>query len=193
MQSFAWLIAAGLLQPTGGAPGPLLAPQPASSEALAASSDSGRPRPKAIEFSDAYYTRLTIHRYASYATLPLFVAEYALGQSLYNQTADSILRSSSTRNWHGLVANAIGAVFVVNTVTGVWNLVEGAKATEGRTRRYVHAGLMLLSDAGMAWTAQIAPNRRTLSTNRAKHRNVAMISIGTAVVGDVMMLIWNKK
>lgn len=193
MQSFAWLIAAGLLQPAAPVPAPhLVLPLP-SFDAIATLSDSGRPRPKAIEFSDAYYTRLTIHRYASYATLPLFAAEYALGQSMYNQSADSILRSSSTRSWHGLVANAIGVVFVVNTVTGVWNLWEGRKATEGRTRRYVHAGLMLLSDAGFVWTAQVAPNRRNLATRRVTHRNIAMVSIGTSVVGDLMMLIWNKK
>ncbi|HXI20030.1 MAG TPA: hypothetical protein VNH46_03045, partial [Gemmatimonadales bacterium] len=29
--------------------------------------------PQAVYLSDGYYTRLDIHRYASYATLPLFV------------------------------------------------------------------------------------------------------------------------
>ena len=33
-------------------------------------------RRHAIQYSDQYYTRLTIHRYGSYAMLPLFVAEY---------------------------------------------------------------------------------------------------------------------
>jgi hypothetical protein len=190
VQAFTWLVAAGsLLHPAAHIPGP-----DSSVASLPAVVDSGRPhRHRAIQFSDAYYTRLAIHRYASYASLPLFAAEYALGQSLYNQTADSLLRSSSTRSWHGLVANAIGVVFAVNTVTGVWNLWEGRKATEGRTRRYVHAGLMLLSDAGFVWTAALAPNRRNLATQRVTHRNVAMISIGTSVVGDLMMLIWNKK
>lgn len=189
MQAFTWLVAAGsLLHPAATIPGP-----DSSMAALRVVVDSGHRRPKAIKLSDAYYTRLAIHRYASYATLPLFAAEYALGQSMYNQTADSLVRSSSTRSWHGLVADALGVVFAANTVTGVWNLWEGRKATEGRTRRYVHAGLMLLSDAGFVWTAQLAPNRRNLTTQRAVHRNAAMISIGTSVVGDLMMLIWNKK
>ena len=43
-----------------------------------------RKRRRAIQYSDAYYTRLTIHRYASYAELPLFAAEYALGQRILN-------------------------------------------------------------------------------------------------------------
>jgi hypothetical protein len=192
VQSFTWLIASALVQQPSTAPAPLPPSPPASFEAFDPVSDSGRPRPKAIEFSDAYYTRLTIHRYASYTMLPLFAAEYALGQSMYNQNVDSI-RLGSTRSWHGLVANAIGALFIVNTVTGVWNLWEGRKATEGRTRRYVHAGLMLLSDAGFAYTASLAPGRRNFETGKVTHKEAAMISIGTAVVGDLMMLIWNKK
>ncbi len=33
-------------------------------------------RTVAIEYSDGYYTRATVHKYASYATLPLFVLQY---------------------------------------------------------------------------------------------------------------------
>ena len=35
-----------------------------------------------VEHSDAYRTRAKIHKVASFATLPLFAAEVALGQSL---------------------------------------------------------------------------------------------------------------
>ena len=42
--------------------------------------------PAAIQFSDAYETRAKIHKYASYATLPLFAGEIALGQSLFNSS-----------------------------------------------------------------------------------------------------------
>ena len=196
MQSFAWMmVASGMLHQAPAVPVSV----PELPRVAASPADSGRPtRPKAIQFSDAYYTRLAIHRYASYSMVPLFVAEYALGQSLYNTTTpgDTARVSQSVRSWHGLVANGIGVLFAVNTVTGVWNLWEGRTAKEGRARRYVHAGLMLLSDAGFAWTAQLAPGRRTALTDpsrRTTHRTAAMISIGTSVVGDVMMLIWNKK
>jgi hypothetical protein len=44
-----------------------------------------RTRPRAIEYSDAYYTRLRIHQIASYAELPMFAAEWVLGQRLLNE------------------------------------------------------------------------------------------------------------
>ena len=68
-------------------------------------------RPKAVEFSDGYYTRATIHRYASYATVPLFVTEYLIGRSLYNQTGES----ESLRSWHAVTAGGIYTLFAVNT------------------------------------------------------------------------------
>src|SRR5215475_9690514 len=40
--------------------------------------------PAATTYSDAYERRLKIHKYASYATLPLFATELALGESLYS-------------------------------------------------------------------------------------------------------------
>ena len=42
----------------------------------------------AVEHSDAYERRKKIHKYASFATLPLFATEVALGQSLYNTPAN---------------------------------------------------------------------------------------------------------
>src|SRR3954468_7647355 len=53
-------------------------------DAPAQEPDAQSQRPKAIEYSDAYETRAKIHKYASYATLPLFATEVALGQSIYN-------------------------------------------------------------------------------------------------------------
>src|SRR5579862_4820701 len=71
----------------------------------------------AIEHSNAYQTRARIHKYASFATLPLFGIETALGQSLYNNsTADS------RRGLHAAVGAGIVGLFGVNTVTGAWNL-----------------------------------------------------------------------
>ena len=39
-------------------------------------------RPKAIQYSDWYSRRLTVHRIGSYTMLPLFAAEWSLGQNL---------------------------------------------------------------------------------------------------------------
>ncbi|HEX3276717.1 MAG TPA: hypothetical protein VHR43_17815, partial [Gemmatimonadales bacterium] len=78
--------------------------------------DTGGTRPRAIEYSDAYGTRLAIHRYASYAELPLFAAEFALGQRILNGERTGDRASSGTRSAHSAVAGGLGVLFAVNTV-----------------------------------------------------------------------------
>ncbi|AMY07096.1 hypothetical protein LuPra_00263 [Luteitalea pratensis] len=75
----------------------------------------------AFEYSEGYRTRARIHRVASFATLPLFVTEAFIGQSLYNEPTDG------KRDAHLVVAGGIGALFAVNTFTGAWNLLEARK------------------------------------------------------------------
>jgi hypothetical protein len=143
-------------------------------------------RPKAFEYSDGYRTRLKIHKYASYATLPLFAAEYAVGQKLYNGNA-----SDGTRSLHGALAGTLGALFAVNTVTGVWNLSEGRKDPNHRTRRTIHGILMLIADAGFVATAAAAPDEEGEGGgggSRATHRSLALASMGVATVGYLIML-----
>src|SRR3954471_15497844 len=110
-------------------------------------------RPRSIDYSEMYYTRLTIHRYGSYAMIPLFVAEYSLGQNL--------IQDASPPSWlkpsHVAVASGIGVLFGVNTITGVWNLWESRDDPAGRTRRIVHSVMMIASDAGIAAAAALAP------------------------------------
>jgi hypothetical protein len=155
-------------------------------------------RPVAVEYSDAYRVRQKIHKYASIATLPLFVTETWLGQSMYNDPANA----ESKRGAHGAVAASIGVLFGVNSVTGVWNLVEGKKNPAGRTRRTVHGILMLAADAGFVATGLLAPGEEgeeergcactspSPSNRRATHRAVALSSMGIATVSYLMMLIW---
>src|SRR6478672_5678322 len=69
--------------------------------------------PTAITYSEAYQTRLKIHKYASYATLPLFATELALGQSLYNNPDT---RGGATKTLHGVVGTEIVGLFGVNSV-----------------------------------------------------------------------------
>jgi hypothetical protein len=93
-------------------------------------------RRHAVEYSEWYYKRLTIHKVASY-NHPLFVAEYVLGDKPYNGT-----RESSTRSTHQAVAGGIGVLFGVNTVTGVWNLWRvgtNLRAAQGGRRMRCHA------------------------------------------------------
>ena len=146
-------------------------------------------RPRAIEHSNFYYARLTIHRDASYAMIPLFVTEYALGASLYAHPPGS----NGTRTAHGIVGAGLIGLFGINTVTGTWNLWDSRHDKPGRARRYIHAGLMLLSDAGFVATAATAPSRRTVlvDPNRKRlHRTLAFASMGLAIGGFGMMLVW---
>jgi hypothetical protein len=147
-------------------------------------------RPMAIEYSEAYNVRRKIHYVASFATLPLFAAEYALGAKLYDGTG-----SSSTHNTHGIVAGTIGVLFGVNTLTGGWNLYEGRHDPSGRTRRILHGTLMLIADAGFVATGMLAPDSEEGSqpvstSDKNTHRNVAIGSMGVATVSYLMMLIW---
>jgi hypothetical protein len=149
-------------------------------------------RPRAVEYSEAYHVRLAIHQIASYATLPLFVAEYLLGRKL--MTSPTV--SQSTRQAHQTVALGVAGLFGVNTVTGAWNLWEGRKSPQGRLRRYLHSGLMMLADAGFVATGLTAPHHRRLSgfqpttSQRNLHQAVAIASMSTALVSYGMMLIW---
>ena len=147
------------------------------------------PRPMAFEYSDGYRTRLKIHKYASFATLPLFVAQFAVGQKLYNGNY-----SDSTRSVHGALAATTAALFAVNTVTGVWNAAEGRKDPNHRTKRLVHGILMAVADAGFVATGVMAPESEGGEsegggTSRSTHRTVALTSMGIATVGYLMMLI----
>ena len=145
----------------------------------------------AFEYSDGYRTRLKIHKYASYATLPLFVAQFAVGQKLYDGNA-----SDSTRSVHGALAAGTAVLFGVNTVTGVWNLSEGRKDPNHRTKRMVHGILMAVADAGFVATGLMTPESEHGEsgsegggTSRSTHRAVALTSMGIATVAYVMMLI----
>jgi hypothetical protein len=146
-------------------------------------------RPKAFEYSDGYRTRLKIHKYASYAMLPLFIAQYVVGQKLYNGNV-----SDSTRSVHSALALSTAVLFGVNTVTGVWNLSEGRKDPNHRTKRMVHGSLMLLADAGFVATGMTAPGHKhqqgfTVSGSSAStHRSIALASMGVATAAYVMML-----
>lgn len=140
-------------------------------------------RPMAFEYSDAYNTRRKIHMIASYATIPLFVAQYWAGEKLFDDGDNSSAKSA-----HGALTIGIASLFAVNTVTGVWNLWEARKDPNGRTRRLVHGLMMLGADAGFAATGALAPDGDD-DASRSTHRNVAITSMGVAVASYVYMLV----
>jgi hypothetical protein len=153
------------------------------------------PRPRAFVYSDAYRTRAKIHKLASFATLPLFTAEAIVGQSLYQNP------TPGKRSAHLAIAAGMGVLFAVNTVTGVWNLIEARKDPRGRTRRLLHAVLLLAADGGFLATAATAPDsefgrggavRGQSGGTRSLHRALAFTSIGLASAGYLVMLIGGR-
>ena len=148
-------------------------------------------RPQAIEYSEGYETRAKIHKIASYATLPLLGTEAILGTQLYNDPAG---RLSSYKTPHIVVGTAITGLFAVNTVTGVWNLVEGWKDPNHRTLRLTHGILMLASDVGFVAAYGTGPGGRNLTTfdtQKNTHRTVVFTTMGVATVGYLLMLFGN--
>ena len=89
-------------------------------------------RPVPVEYSEGYKTRAKIHKIASFATLPLFVANYFVGQDLYNNPGDESKKGAARRAW----SPRTGVLFGVNTFTGAWNLWEGRKDPNHRTQAH---------------------------------------------------------
>jgi len=151
-----------------------------------------RRRPVAFEYSDGYKVRAKIHKIASIATLPLFVAGYLVGSDLYNHPGDV---TDAKRSTHTALAASTGVLFGINSVTGVWNMVEARKDPNRSKRRTIHGILMLIADAGFVATGATAPDSEHESVNgeggggsRSTHRAIALTSMGIATVSYLIML-----
>ncbi len=161
--------------------------------------DTVRVRRKAVRLSEAYDFRRKVHKLASYATLPLFVAEYAAGDQLIKKGRNA---SGWARDFHGVGAGVIAGLFGINTVTGGLNWWETRNQTEGRTWRTVHSALMLLADAGFVATGALADgeggdypyagNTGNVGTRNTAHRNMAVASMSVATISYLMMLLPGK-
>lgn len=156
----------------------------------ASPADSGRPRPHAIEYSDAYFQRLTVHRIASYAELPLFATEYVLGERLLRDERTGY-PPSALKASHAVVAGGLGVLFAVNTVTGAWNLWDSRADPSGRTLRIIHSVAMLGADAGFAWAGASATNARNSQADAQHHRNISVGSMALATAGTAIMWLFH--
>jgi hypothetical protein len=148
-------------------------------------------RRKAIEVSDAYATRLKIHYIASFATIPIFAAQAVVGEQLFHNEQNGYPPSPSLKTAHDAIAVTLGALFVTNTVTGSMNWWETRHNEKGRTWRTVHAALMLLADAGFAYTASLGERagfeKGGGNASRDVHAQWAETSAGVALVSYIMM------
>jgi len=165
----------------------------AAAAALASAQDQAGSAPPAavIEYSDAYRTRAKVHKIASFATLPLFAAEGIVGEKLYNARIN-FQDTSTLKSAHLAIAGGIGGLFGVNTVTGVWNLIESRNDPNHRTIKWVHGLLMLGADGGFLATAASGPGRERFfdvnSNGPSTHRAIAFTSIGAATASYLIML-----
>jgi hypothetical protein len=160
-----------------------------SLDSQTASSQKPAPRSKGFNYTHGYMVRHKIHKYASIATLPLFVSELVVGEKLRSESD----RDSSLRSTHSALAAGIGVLFGIESVTGVWNMWDARKNPHGRGKRLFHGILMLAADAGFVATAATAPHRDDDRVFRnedgSSHRAIAYASIGVAAVSYVYMLI----
>lgn len=162
--------------------------------ATAVPSDTPPPSParrvQAVEVSDWYSRRLTLHRRLSYTVIPLFAFQYAAGQQLWEKGTGGA--PEWARRGHRIGAATIGGVFLVNTVTGVWNLWDSRHVEQGRTRRYLHATSMLLADAGFTWAgAKLSEEAERSLAKRRLHRTVALSSMALSVTSGLIMYLTN--
>src|SRR6478672_78676 len=116
-----------------GAPAPAI---PTARLRRTPAADSVQGRPKVIELSDWYYRRLTIHRWVAYGTLPVFGAQWAAGQRLYDDSREAPTWAKTT---HRVGATLLAGGFTVNTVTGLWNLWDSRSVANHKTLRTTHA------------------------------------------------------
>jgi hypothetical protein len=188
------------------APAPTLADSSAAAFLVAqpASADTGllrfmripidtpppRRRPRAIEVSEWYSRRLTIHRYVAYGTIPVFAAQWIAGNQLLQE-------SRSAPEWakftHRAGATTLAGMFTVNTVTGIWNWWDSRAVTQHRVLRTVHAFTLIACDAAFSYTgAKLSNDAETSNSARRLHHQVALISMGVTVLSGTAMKIWNK-
>jgi len=168
-----------------------IAEQAAAAAAQVVPAQEGAPPPTAVvEYSDAYRTRAKLHKIASFATLPLFAAEGVVGQKLYNARLN-FEDTSTLKSTHLALAGGIGGLFAVNSVTGLWNLMESRHDPNHRTIKWVHGLLMLGADAGFLATAATGPGDERFfedTNGPSTHRAIAFTSIGAATAGYLIML-----
>ena len=158
-----------------------------------ASADTVHRRRKAVVLSDAALLRLRIHRYASYTVIPLFALQSIAGNQLLQADNGGQERPGWAQSAHSFGAAAIGTVFAINTITGVWGLYDERANDQGRALRWTHSILMLASDAGFTYTGiKLADEAKRSPSDRNNHKNFAYASIGTALVGYGIMYFGNR-
>jgi hypothetical protein len=149
-----------------------------------------RQRRRSIEVSEWYSRRLTIHRYAAYAALPVFAFQYAAGERLYKYSSDA---PEWAKTGHRVGATALAGIFGINTVTGAWNWWDSRSVNKGFVLRTVHALSLLGADAAFTYAGvKLSNEAENSAEKRQLHRTVALTAIGVSTVSGVAMKILNR-
>jgi hypothetical protein len=149
-----------------------------------------RTRPRAIQVSDWYSRRLTIHRYVAYGTIPVFTAQWIAGNQLLKESRAAPTWAKTT---HRVGATMLAGMFTVNTVTGIWNWWDSRAVPQHRVLRTIHAFTLIACDAAFSYTgAKLSNDAETSNSARTLHHQVAVISMGVTVLSGTAMKIWNK-
>jgi hypothetical protein len=152
--------------------------------------DTPRTRRRAVQLSDWYGRRLTIHRYVAYATVPVFAIQWAAGDQLYKKSSGAPTWAKTT---HRVGATALAAMFTVNTVTGAWNWWDTRSQSQGRVFRTLHALSMLGSDAAFTYAGvKLSNEAETSAAKRQQHRTVALSAMGVTVLSGLAMKLFNR-
>ena len=146
-------------------------------------------RVKAIEVSEWYARRLTVHKAASYAMIPTFAFQWWAGQQIWEKGAGA---PGLARTGHRYGAATVATLFTANVVTGAWNLWDSRAVAQGRGRRYMHALSMMTASAGFTWAgAKLSAEAEHDRDKRALHRKVALSSMAITTLSGVFMKILN--
>src|SRR5688500_3498454 len=144
----------------------------APTDSTAASSPPQQGRPKAVEVSDWYARRLTLHRRLSYAIIPMFGFQALAGKQVWDKGNGA---AGWAKTGHRVGATAIAGAFTANVITGVWNLWDSRSTSEGRARRYLHATAMLAATAGFTYAGAYLSNEAETDFDARKlHWQVAV-------------------
>jgi hypothetical protein len=116
---------------------------------------------------------------------PLFALQTRAGNQTFKYPRD-VPEWAKTSHRVGAIGPA--TVFTVNTVTGLWNLWDSRETPQGRTRRTVHALLLLASDAGFTYAgARLSEQAENTVDKRREQRKWAYGSMATALT-DVAVI-----
>ena len=153
-------------------------------ELAIAPADTVRRRGHAVQYSDAYATRLALHKALSWAMIPLFIGSGYTGFVLRSQTTNA---PSWVKSIHGPLAGATAIVFAANTLTGTLNLIESRKDPTDRTKRFLHGAMFLAAAGGFAYVIAAGDNIHEYGRANHWHRDVALASMGVSVVSWAIM------